>query len=469
LITAEGRVSPTEWISTPTHPFFPQEMSHHHHLTDVGDDDQLDDSHDPIMIWSQRGSSNSNSNNDNRQRSGTSGLGVNSKRDYASTVGGIMAFLHGTISIKALLVLFALILVVWRSDHNSTHDLLTQQHSQLQLSLNTQTTLADSKSALDKQLHEAQTNIESLKAQLTAATAAAGEALQHLEKTLESTQQQFSESLVALNTSNWEQQKLSIALAAATAVVVSPVTSLRILVLYAYFKSGNSEPNLKYFLKAGVLPYANDSRVQFVIASSSSLDGIPFPQVSNLAILMRRNEGMDFCGWRQAIDAIKELTNGSATGVYSYDRIILINGSIRGPFMPSLAGDRWIEVFISPLAHCGPTPAPDQDGKLNYTGTCEIGLVGSSINCHKLNNQRRRFMALHVQSMLLAFTTAHWSLLENNINCWEDGSHVWFHGEVGLTWAALRNNLNLAVTSQLFRGTHHISMHISSLSLCEST
>lgn len=129
--------------------------------------------------------------------------------------------------------------------------------------------------------------------------------------------------------------------------------------VYAYSQhTPESVANLKYFLRFGV----RESReVQFVFVVNGC-HSISFPDF--VRVIERENACFDFGAW------------GIGIGGEEADFVIVMNGSVRGPFLPSFETREWWQVFTD--------QATDGD------------LVGTSLSCLKDHS--------HLQSMFLAFS-----------------------------------------------------------------
>ena len=188
---------------------------------------------------------------------------------------------------------------------------------------------------------------------------------------------------------------------------VSPPTSMTSLqcqpratplILYAFAAADWALPNLQFFLTHGLhahakfvfilngaLPDPNasaDEQTSFspdvrisqarkLITSYASLS-----PSNNVQIVDRPNTCYDLGAFGQV------LTANSSTLYTTHTRFILINASLRGPFVPVWSYDCWTDAYLRPL------------NILDWKGR-QIKLVGMTINC--VEGRPR-----HVQSMILA-------------------------------------------------------------------
>mmetsp|Transcript_15376 Transcript_15376/g.18871 ORF Transcript_15376/g.18871 Transcript_15376/m.18871 type:complete len:226 (+) Transcript_15376:68-745(+) len=136
---------------------------------------------------------------------------------------------------------------------------------------------------------------------------------------------------------------------------------------------------------------------------------------------------MDFGAWGIAI---RSLDN-----IQKYSHIILMNSSIRGPFLPLYETEKWWHVFIK---HLG--------------GSYNVGLVGTSLNCWTSLSET------HLQSMLLVTTQNLFKriLLDERpdlLDCKRTHSDAVFSGEIPLSQAFLHRNFSLKTMLLAFQST----------------
>lgn len=135
-----------------------------------------------------------------------------------------------------------------------------------------------------------------------------------------------------------------------------------------------------------------------------------------IGIVLRENQGFDICASKLAIE------KGWAPRPGSYTRVILMNASVRGPFMPTYASFTWVDAFLSRLG-----------------GADGVRMVGTTINC--LSSRRDAatgaFSSLHVQSMVLALDREAVSAMHPILHCYDEMLEAISHGEVGSTQAVL--------------------------------
>lgn len=153
-----------------------------------------------------------------------------------------------------------------------------------------------------------------------------------------------------------------------------PRGAARTLVVYAYSQhTGDAVANIKFFLRFGVRP-APDVDYVFVVNGCHS---IAFPKhLANVRVLERANTCFDFGAWGIGIE------DAEARGE-RYDFVVVLNSSVRGPFLPKYERRDWWRVFTDDLD--------------------EAEVVGTSLHCMDFNASAPSASLLHLQSMVLAF------------------------------------------------------------------
>jgi hypothetical protein len=178
---------------------------------------------------------------------------------------------------------------------------------------------------------------------------------------------QEESKLVRVNR-KWKEEKINALTLAAVAkgdFTKHSDPSERPLILYAYAESNFARANLQYFIQHGL--YAGADFI-FVINGNATLDLLLPDTIPNVRIIRRGNDCFDLGGIGEVLNA-----NDSAL-VKRYSKFILMNASVRGPFMPTWAKGCWSDMFLNKLSD-------------------EVKLVGSTYNCAPLG---------HIQSMVFA-------------------------------------------------------------------
>ncbi|KAN0103338.1 hypothetical protein V8E51_011651 [Hyaloscypha variabilis] len=146
--------------------------------------------------------------------------------------------------------------------------------------------------------------------------------------------------------------------AASNITTISPLP----LVLYAYSESETARPNLEFFIR-----HALNSAADFVFILNGATDAINIiPKLPNIRIVQRDNDCYDL-GAYAAVLQKDDLWKG-------YGKFIMLNASLRGPFMPYWSDACWMDMYLRKL-------------------TEEVKLVGMTANC---------WPTFHVQSMIWA-------------------------------------------------------------------
>ncbi|KUJ20010.1 uncharacterized protein LY89DRAFT_695594 [Mollisia scopiformis] len=144
----------------------------------------------------------------------------------------------------------------------------------------------------------------------------------------------------------------------------SKPVSERPLILYAYADSeeGTSLVNLKFFIEHGL----HDAADFIFILNGETTAGSLIPQEDNIRVVQRPNDCYDLGAYAEVLT-----TNDLYKG---YKRFIMMNASLRGPFMPYWSNACWSDMYLSKI-------------------TDEVKLVGMTANC---------WPTFHIQSMIWA-------------------------------------------------------------------
>ncbi len=126
----------------------------------------------------------------------------------------------------------------------------------------------------------------------------------------------------------------------------------RVLIVYAYYeKTQQYRDNLEYFLQKTVYREPASSLNDYVIVVNGD-SNISFARCDNLFVIHRENSCFDFGSWGIGLRL--------RTTKHKY--FIFLNGSVRGPFLPSYFHSDWTSAFTVSL-------------------TNETPIVGLSVNC----------------------------------------------------------------------------------------
>lgn len=170
----------------------------------------------------------------------------------------------------------------------------------------------------------------------------------------------------------------------------------RPLILYAYFESEFGRQNLQFFVDHGlhaaadfifILNGPTDADMT-IIFKESDQKGIRSHDRKNIMVKKRDNTCFDLGthaevlngviggdGWSDVYGPIPSPYEDLIALKYRYKRYILMNASIRGPFVPLWSNSCWSDAYLDKI-------------------TPKIKLIGMSYNCHTNRG--------HVQSMIWA-------------------------------------------------------------------
>ena len=200
--------------------------------------------------------------------------------------------------------------------------------------------------------------------------------------------------------------------------------------------------NLNFFIRQAVLPY--DTSVYIVVI----VQGV-WPEVrgmlqhaeawtnangvKNFHTVWHVNEGFDFGAWKLALNGSLPLGNGRKP--IDFDFFILLNGSAKGPFLPSYwssAFPVWTTIFTGLI-------------------TDKNRLVGTSVNCEKSPD------LLHLQSMTLSFSAQDLGLAINSID-WSPTDKVGaIQSEFKFSQNFLKAGGNIAALQLAFRNFNFLA------------
>lgn len=124
-----------------------------------------------------------------------------------------------------------------------------------------------------------------------------------------------------------------------TTISQSKPISKRPLILYAYADSeeGTSLKNLEFFIRHGLHAAAD---FIFILNGETSVASL-IPNEDNIKIVERPNDCYDLGAYAEI------LTNGDL--YKGYKKFIMLNASLRGPFMPYWSNACWSDMYLSKL------------------------------------------------------------------------------------------------------------------------
>ena len=114
----------------------------------------------------------------------------------------------------------------------------------------------------------------------------------------------------------------------------APDVSERPLVLYAYSESKNARFNLEFFVNHGLHAAADFVFILNGPTTASSL----IPDRPNIRFVQRRNDCYDLGAYAEVL---------TTKGLYTkYKKFIMLNASIRGPFLPYWSEGCWTDLYL---------------------------------------------------------------------------------------------------------------------------
>lgn len=191
-----------------------------------------------------------------------------------------------------------------------------------------------------------------------------------------------------------------------------------LLVLFAYHETELARTNLLHFVEHGSLAPSVGEHV-YVLNGAHSLSGDAFGSGQNVLVVERENACFDFGAWAVGLEFASERFGRLAR----YSHFVLMNASVRGPFLPLFEARPWWQVFTDQLG-----------------GPHNVGLVGTSLNCWV------SLAETHLQSM---FLVTHYRGLQDVVlpsgvlDCKQDHTAAVFDGEIPLSRAFLDAGFSL--------------------------
>ena len=218
----------------------------------------------------------------------------------------------------------------------------------------------------------------------------------------------------------------------------------KVLILYSYYEADpktavsdqsntageTARKNLEFFVRHGVegpnAPAAEDATFVFIINGGYVSITIPV-NLSNVNLLSRENQGLEFCG---IAEALRLYNRGQFT------HFIFLNSSIRGPFLPNyLSRVSWANLFLDMLTD-----------KLKLVGIsincfcCEAGQLGCDRSC----TDPEGLKYVHLQSFFLATDTVGLDLIYPSLKCFESKQAAIDHGELAISLRVREAGFNIA-------------------------
>ena len=139
------------------------------------------------------------------------------------------------------------------------------------------------------------------------------------------------------------------------------------MILYAYYETSDTRPNLEFFVSHALHAHA---KFVFILNGETDAEALLPTNESNIHYIKRNNTCFDLGAYAEV------LKSNDGALIRQHKRFIMINASLRGPFIPFWSRDCWSNAYLDKL-------------------TDEVKLVGMTMNC-------RSDLPRHVQSMILA-------------------------------------------------------------------
>jgi len=216
------------------------------------------------------------------------------------------------------------------------------------------------------------------------------------------------------------------------------------LIIYSYFEDHDpakpAKQNFEFFVEVGMTPLVNHPHVHFLVIVNGDEFTVKLPEANNIVVHRRaRNFGMDVCAYKETFplvdDGTIKLPGGHKFEKYRY--FVIMNASVRGPFMPWGVRVHWLDHFLMQI-------------------TARDKLVGTSINClgprHDPQLPGRTHSQMHLQSMFLVMDYMIFPLIRLHLPCASGWEIPAYEGEVKFTWETLKNGYGIVSQLLLFRG-----------------
>jgi lipopolysaccharide biosynthesis protein len=224
-------------------------------------------------------------------------------------------------------------------------------------------------------------------------------------------------------------------------------------IFYSYFEKNELyKENFIYFLKHVVKPLHKSADIYIIINGECS---VPLPDLPNVRIIRRKNEGYDFGAYSHCI---------THHVVNEYDYYIFINTSVRGPIPPSV----------------------DWRTKFKKLFTKDVGLVGVSINMSDrdhniaLSNGKKpptnNKMQTHVQSMFFILNKEVFLYLKENKKFFSDEeilnktTDMWdiiMAKEIGMTQYVMEGGWNINCILSKYQGHDYRTLEVNINPSCD--
>lgn len=203
-----------------------------------------------------------------------------------------------------------------------------------------------------------------------------------------------------------------------------------LIVLAHYFDSIGID-NFQFFLAQGLI---SSSEYHFVVGINGPIPPGWSTRLNKIAEIYpnfewftHANYGFDFCIYKDVLHS-----TSLKISIADVTFFILLNKSMRGPFIPSYYEKPWPEIFTSKL-------------------TKKIKLSGTSVNCGDDGK-----ITFHVQSMLWAFHSDILPLVLDHLECFHQKQDAIMKLEMHIPNIIINNGYRLASTMKLFESKEGI-------------
>lgn len=138
------------------------------------------------------------------------------------------------------------------------------------------------------------------------------------------------------------------------------------LILYAYHETANARRNAEFFIRHGL--HGSADFIFIINGEGTGLDTLLPPDAENIKVVRRENTCYDIGSYGDAL-------RGLGDSIKQYKRFILLNASIRGPFVPHWSKECWSDAYLGRLTDQvkvgDPSPGADMpDLHIWLTGAC---------------------------------------------------------------------------------------------------
>ncbi|RVD87101.1 uncharacterized protein DFL_005346 [Arthrobotrys flagrans] len=114
----------------------------------------------------------------------------------------------------------------------------------------------------------------------------------------------------------------------------------RALITYVYFETPNARKNALFFISHGLHAFAD---FIFILNGPTNISS-HIPPAPNFKIIQRNNTCFDLGSHAEV------LTANNGTLIKRYNRFIMMNASIRGPFLPSWSKECWSDAYLDGIS-----------------------------------------------------------------------------------------------------------------------